>query len=363
MFSWLRALGNDMNTNTNGQSIRMRTIPTSIIATGFKRTLVSMATCLLMTGATHAEPQALQLVQTIPLPGVEGRIDHIAVDVAGQRLFVAALGNGSVEILDLRTGKRIHSIGGLHEPQGVAYVAEANRIYAACGGDGVVNVYDAKSFDLVTTLHDLDDADNIRYDATAKCLFVGYGSGALAIIDTTTSRHVGDIKLAGHPESFQLEQKRNRIFVNVPTAKHVAVVDREQRRVIATWPFKSAVSNFPMALDGVKRRVFIGCRQPAALIVLDSDSGKEVASVAIGGDTDDVFYDHTRSRIYISCGAGFIDVLDCKALPPYGLMGRIPTAGGARTSLFVPELNRFYLAAPHHGNQPAEVRVYETIGD
>jgi len=118
-----------------------------------------------------------------------------------------------------------------------------------------------------------------------------------------------------------------------------------------------------MALDEANRRLFVGCRQSAALIVLDSDSGKDVAAVAIDGDTDDVFYDQKRSRIYISCGAGFIDVLDCNALLPYSVISKIPTASGARTSLFVPELNRLYLAVPHRGNQPAEVRVYETIGN
>ena len=287
----------------------------------------------------------------------------MASDINGQRLFIAALGNNSLEVIDLRAGKRIHSISELREPQGVAYVGEANQIYVACGGDGAVNVYDANSFRLVTTLRDLEDADNARYDAAAKRVFVGYGGGALAIIDTTTAKHIADIKLAAHPESFQLEPKGNRIFVNVPTTKHVAVVNREKSSAITTWPLKSAAANFPMALDEANRRLFVGCRQPAALTVLDSDSGKEIAGVAIDGDTDDVFYDRKRSRIYISCGAGFIDVLDCNALPPYHLTEKIPTASGARTSLFVSELNRLYLAVPHRGNQPAEVRVYETTGN
>jgi hypothetical protein len=312
-----------------------------------------------LVGVAAAETAPLRLVQTIPLAHVEGRIDHMAVDVAGQRLFVAALGNNSLEVIDLHDGKRIRSISGLREPQGVAYVTEANQIYVACGGDGEVKVYDAKSFDLVTTLRDLDDADNARYDEAAKRVFVGYGGGALAIIDATTAKLVGDIKLAGHPESFQLEQKGNRIFVNVPTAKHVAVVDREKRSVIATWPLKGAAANFPMELDEANRRLFVGCRAPAALLVLDSNSGKEVADVAIDGDTDDVFCDVKRSRIYISCGADFIDVLDCDARPPYSVTDKIPTAGGARTSLFVPELNRLYVAVPHRGDQPAEIRIYE----
>jgi hypothetical protein len=334
-----------------------------------KMQLCSVITCAVMlaitclVGVAAKETTPLRLIQTIPLSHVEGRIDHMAADVTGGRLFIAALGNNSLEVIDLRAGKRVRSISGLREPQGVAYVPEANRIYVACGGDGAVNVYDAKSFNLVTTLRDLDDADNVHYDASAKRVYVGYGNGALAIIDATTAKRVGDIKLAGHPESFQLEQRGNRIFVNVPTAKQLTVVEREKRSVIATWPLKSATANFPMALDEGNRRLFVGCRQSAALLVLDSDSGKEVAGVAIDGDTDDVFYDGRRSRIYISCGGGFIDVLDCNALLPYSLTGKLPTASGARTSLFVPELDQLYLAVPHRGNQQAEVHVYETTGN
>ena len=323
----------------------------------------SLTLTIIFSACTITHGATLRLIQTIPLDGVEGRIDHMAIDINNQRLFIAALGNNTVEIVDVHTGKRLHSLSELREPQGVACVPGANRLYVACGGDGTVKVYDAKSFDLVTTLRNLDDADNMRYDDAAKRVFVGCGSGALAIIDATTAKRVGDIKLAGHPESFQLEQKGNRIFVNVPTAKHVAVVDREKRSVIATWPLKSATANFPMALDEVNHQLFVGCRQSAALIAFDSDSGKEVAAAAIDGDTDDVFNDQKRSRIYASCGAGFIDVLDCTARLPYSVIDKIPTASGARTSLFVPELNRLYLAVPHRGNQPAEVRIYETIGN
>jgi DNA-binding beta-propeller fold protein YncE len=322
-----------------------------------------MKPCLLLAlwliGISDARSETLRLVQTIPLPGVEGRIDHMAVDVTGQRLFIAALGNNSVEVVDLRAGERSQSVTGFHEPQGVAYVADADQLYVASGGDSTVKVYDAKSFHLVTTLRGLDDADNARLDASAKRAYVGYGSGALAVIDATTAKRVGDIKLAGHPESFQLERKGNRIFVNVPTAKQVAVVDRKRHSVIATWPLKNAAANFPMALDETNRRLFVGCRDPATLILLDSDSGKEVARVAIDKDADDVFYDAKRNRIYISCGAGFIDVLDCHTPRPHSLTGNISTASGARTSLFVPELDRLYLAVPHRGNQRAEVRVYE----
>src|SRR6266478_7688781 len=156
-----------------------------------KRTLVNMAGCLCLLASAQAESSTLRLIQTIPLDGVDGRIDHIAVDINGQRLFIAALGNNSLEVIDLRAGKRVHSISELREPQGVAYVAEANQIYVACGGDGAVKVYNAGSFNLVTALRDLDDADNVRYDEAAKRVYVGYGNGALAIIDATTAKRVG----------------------------------------------------------------------------------------------------------------------------------------------------------------------------
>ncbi|MGE5444826.1 MAG: YncE family protein [Ignavibacteriales bacterium] len=183
----------------------------------------------IVTGAQAQDTVPLRLIQTIPLPNVGGRIDHLAVDIKGQRLFIAALGNNTLEVLDLRAAKRIHSITGLHEPQGVVYIPEVKKIFVANGGDGRLEIFDSDSFKLINSVKFSDDADNIRYDAVTKHIYVGYGDGALGIIDAKSGKHIGDIKLEGHPESFQIENPGTRVFVNIPAANHIAVVDREKR--------------------------------------------------------------------------------------------------------------------------------------
>ncbi len=306
----------------------------------------------------QARQAPVRQVQTIPLPGVEQRIDHMAVDTEHQRLFVAALGNNTVEVIDLREGKRVRNIAGLHEPQGIAYVPASNRLFVTNGQGGTCVIFDASAFQPVAVLPFDDDADNVRYDIKHNRIYVGYGSGALGIIDAAGRKALGSVRLSGHPESFQLETNGPRIFVNVPGAGQIAVVDRLKRQVIATWPLAGGRSNFPMALDEPNHRLFVGCRDPARVLVYDTSSGKVSASIAIAADTDDVFYDAARKRLYVSCGAGFLDIFQQKEGNHFERTAHISTAAGARTSLFVPELNRLYLAVPHRGGQQAEIRVF-----
>src|SRR6058998_2685097 len=197
------------------------------------------------------EPGAagLSVVQAIPLPGVEERIDHLAVDVQRRRLFVAALGNNTVEVVDLNKGIRVQSIPGFHEPQGISFVSDNNRLFVANGKDGSCDILDGDSLRHIQSVNFADDADNVRYDAAAKQIYAGYGSGALGILDASDGKRVGDIKLAGHPESFQLEKSGPRIFVNVPAAGHIAVIDRRKKVLLSTWAVDTARSNFPMSLD------------------------------------------------------------------------------------------------------------------
>lgn len=311
---------------------------------------------LCLRGAESAEP--LKLVQTIALEGVEGRIDHLAVDVETNRIFVAALGNNTVEVIDLKMGKPVATIKDVKEPQGVALIPGGRAIAVGCGEGSECRIYDG-SLKLTSVTKGLDDADNVRYDAAANRFYVGYGRGALAVVDPERGAKVGDIKLAGHPESFQLESAGKRIFVNIPSARQVAVIDREKAAVIAKWAVKEAESNFPMALDEIDHRLFIGCRNPAKMLVLDTESGKTVSSIACCGDTDDVFFDAARKRIYVSGGEGCIATITQRDADQYELVARTATASGARTSLFVPGLSRLYLAVPHRGSQTAEIRVYE----
>jgi YVTN family beta-propeller protein len=332
------------------------------------RTNVAILVVLLAAGcsadsggkADKATP-LLRQVQVIELPGVEGRLDHFAADTKGGRLFVAALGNNSLEVIDTAAGKRAGSVTGLKKPQGVAFLPESGRLAVACGDDGMLRFYDAATLKPGPVIEGLDDADNVRYDAAARRLYVGYGGGALAVIDPETARKVGEIKLDGHPESFQLERQGTRIFVNVPEAKHVAVVDRQKGTVTAAWPTDGASANFPMALDEPNHRLFVGCRKPAKLLVLDTQAGKTVTSVDVVGDTDDLFYDAANKRIYVAGGGGKITVVSQAAPDRYEVIGEVETAPGARTAYFVAEAGRLYVALPKRGAQSAELRVYEVV--
>ncbi len=313
------------------------------------------------TGKTAAgnQPSTLKLIGTIPLPGVKGRFDHSAADAKGHRLFVAALGHNTLEVLDVAAGQRLKSIAGLHKPTGVLYLPNSNQIGAANGDDGTFKLFDGGSYELLKSLSGLDDTDNVRFDAKAETIYVGYGSGALAVMDAGAMKQTGSIKLPAHPESFQLETQGPRIFVNVPEAQQIVVIDRQKQAVTATWPMQEFQDNFPMALDETNHRLFVGCRKPARLVVFDTATARLVTDVAISGDTDDLFYDAARKRLYLSCGEGFLDVIVQRDADHYERIERIPTASGARTSFYSPALDRLWLAVPQRGRQSAEIRTYQ----
>jgi hypothetical protein len=285
-------------------------------------------------------------------------MDHLAVDPELKRLFLAALGKGTLEVISLEEGKVAGRIEGLKEPQGVLAIPGEREVVVASGGDGTVRVYDGKTLSLRHRVDLGEDADNVRWDPRTKRVYVGYGGGALGVLEQGSYRRAGDIKLKGHPESFQLEKRGPRIFVNVPQAGQVAVVDREKGEVVATWPVEGAGANFPMAIDEEHRRLFLGCRKPPRLVVLDLDSGKPAASVEISGDTDDLFYDSSRRRVYFSCGEGSIDLFDQVDADHYRLAAKLPTREGARTSLLSGDLRQFFLAVPARPGKPAELRIY-----
>ena len=317
--------------------------------------LVTACGCIV---AAHAEQKAFKLKQTIPLPGVEGRIDHLALDAANDRLFVCALGNNTVEVLDLRKAERIHSITDLGAPQGIAYIPELNRIFVANDKGGICRIYDETSFEAVGELDFKDDADNVRYDSATKQIYIGFGSGGIAIVNAPDGKQIGSIKLTAHPEAFELEKSGKRIFVNVPNSRHVAVIDRDKGEVVAAWKTDLAFGNFPMALDETNHRLFVGCRLPSRLVVLNTESGDVVAKLDISSDPDDLFYDNKRHRIYTICGAGKIDVIEQADANTYKTLAKIDTASGARTGLFVPERETLFVAVPHRGSQKAEIRAY-----
>ena len=323
--------------------------------------VLSVLLCAPAVAAPEAAPDLLVLRRTIALPKVEGRIDHFAIDAEGKRLVVAALGNGSVEVIDLAQGKVVRSLGGLAEPQGIGIVPSTGRIAVASGGDGTLRQYDGTTFEALAPMHLGDDADNLRVEPVTERLVVGYGGGGLALV--TPGQAPTLVPLSAHPESFQLEAGGARVFVNVPGAGHVAVVDRVTAKVLARWPLQEAHQNFPMAFDEPHQRLLVGCRAPARLLVLDTtpgarEAGRLVASLEISGDVDDVCEDRARHRFYLSCGAGFVDVVEQKDADRYERIGRAPTAAGARTAIFVPATSSLYVAVPHRGAQGAEVREY-----
>jgi DNA-binding beta-propeller fold protein YncE len=327
-------------------------IATLFLATSLVASLL-LATLLVVSGPVAGqEPQVLSLETHIPLPNVKGRIDHASVDVKGQHLFVAAVDNHTLEVVDLKSGQRVHTITDLAEPQGVFYDASTNRLFVACGLDGVTKIFDGTTFQILATVRFPDDADNIRYDGHSKGVIVGYagakqlrkreeGRGGLGFLDSNGKR-AGDIVIDAHPESFRLEEAGTRLFVNVPEKKEIEIIDAVKRTVLARWPVTSAQNNFPMALDEAHHRLFVGCWVPPRLLVFDTGTGKEVASGEIAGSTDDLFYDSRRSKVYVLTSQGFLEVFQQKDPDHYDRIARYPTPPRTQTGLFVPEWGKTF---------------------
>jgi DNA-binding beta-propeller fold protein YncE len=300
--------------------------------------------------------QSLALDQRIELPSVRGRIDHMDVDVEGGRLFVAALGADSLEVIDLRAGRRVARIPSLHEPQGVLYRPEARRVFVANGSGGGVQAYADGKAPAVASAADLNDADNLRFDAVNRRVYAGYAR-ALAVIDPDSLVVLQRIELAGHPESFQLETSGRLLYVNVPSAGHIDVIDRGSGKVTATWLTQGS-GNFPMALDESEHRLFVVTRQPALLLVYDTREGKQLAETSVCGDADDLFIDVRRQQLYVVCGEGLIQIVRRQMGERYAVTESMPTSPGARTGLFVPKLSTLFVAVPARGGSAAQIQAY-----
>jgi sugar lactone lactonase YvrE len=304
--------------------------------------------------AQAADAPTLIAVARIELRAVEGRLDHLAHDSAGHRLFVTELANGSVDVLDLQSQKVIHRIEGLHDPQGIAFSSTGNRIFIANGADGTVQAYRGNDYSIAATVKLGADADNLRLDEASSLLFAGYGKGAIAALDTRTLERRGEIALDGHPEGFQLSATDSRVFINVPDSAAVVVADRTRWRRTASWRVERAQANYPMASDPARARVLVVFRKPASIAALSITDGTTQASGEVCADADDLFLDEGRNLVYVVCGAGFVDILDAGSLRR---MGRRPTSPGARTGLFVRGDDRLYVAVPAQGKSPAAIWV------
>lgn len=301
-----------------------------------------------------------QLVQTIPLSNVSGRIDHMDIDLAGQRLFVAEIENNSVDIIDLKSGQRIHTITGLNEPQGVIFVPKSKWLFVSNGGDGTVRIFDSDTLHLVKTIYLSSDADNMRYDPSQNIIYVGYGNGAIGLINATNGKLVDSIRLDGHPESFQISVKSSpRIFVNVPDDNSIEVIDSQKLDVAAKWPNEGASDNYPMALDEDNHRLFVAYRQPPQLFVINTDSGKPIEKFDTVGGADDVYYDSKNEQVYVTGWGGYLQVISQQDANHYKEVAMMPTAQGGGTSLLVPQSNLLYIAVPDYSGQGAKIEAYE----
>ncbi len=318
--------------------------------------------------AVGEEQPALSLERHIALPNVHGRIDHLSVDLNGQRLFVAAVENGTVEVIDVKAGRRVRTIGDLAEPQGVYFDSSTGRLFVACGGDGTTKIFDGATFKVLATAKFPDDADNIRYDAHRKRVIVGYagakeirkraeGAGGLGFLDAD-GNETAHVVIDAHPESFQIEKSGNQIFVNVPDKKEIEVIDSANPAVLERWPVTSAEGNFPMALDEAHHRLFVGTWTPSRMLVFDTETGREITWNEIAGRSDDLFYDPRRRRIYVLASGGFLEVFSQIDADHYERIGHYPTPAHTQTGLFVPEWGRLFAAVQKQGDQSAEVRVY-----
>jgi DNA-binding beta-propeller fold protein YncE len=299
-------------------------------------------------------------------------MDHLGVDVKGQRLFATAIDNHTLEVVDLQAGRQVHTIADLDKPQGAFFDASTNRLFVPSGGDGTVKIFDGTTFQLLQTVKLSSDADNVRYDAHGDHIVIGYGGekflggkpvrgqgdGALAFLDST-GKKLREISVGGHPESFQLEKSGTRVFVNDPDRKEVEVADVVTGAVLAHWPVTACLDNFPMTLDEAHHRLFVGCRMPARLLVFDTETGKTVASLE-AGSSDDIFYDASKLRIYVISRSGLIEVFQQHDADHYSKLASYPIAPASGTGFFVPEWGKLFVSARAQGQQSAEILVYET---
>jgi hypothetical protein len=306
--------------------------------------------------AQQGDRPPIELETTVALGNVKGRIDHLAVDLARKRLFIAELENNSLGIVDLDRGTLLHRIGGLSEPQGVGYIPSTDMIVVANGGDGTVRFFRGEDFTARAQLKLGEDADNVRVSARPETVYIGYGSGTLAVIDPVSLAKMREITLPTHPESFQLSASLQRIFVNLPDAQAIAVVERDATRPRESWATGKYRGNFAMALDDENQRIIVAYRKPAKLSVLDMRTGATITGRDTCGDVDDVFTDAKRRRVYATCGEGFIDVFDSRS--GYKRLARIATRRGARTSLFIPALDRLAVAVRASETEPAALWIY-----
>jgi DNA-binding beta-propeller fold protein YncE len=343
--------------NTHGiQFYNMRLITQTI--PGYLLAFLFCFNCASPDNNTYAQNKLLTLSEKITLTDVNSRIDHIAYDAEDHLAFIAALGNNTIEIVNINTGKAIHTIKGLHEPQGIIYIPSLKRLVVANGGNGDCVFYDTQTYNQLSVVNLKDDADNVRFDSTTNRLYAGYGNGGVAVIDANSMKQIATISLDGHPESFQFSKKQNRIYINVPGENETEVADLLNNIIITKWKNTKASSNFPMALDEENNRLFIAYRSPAMLEMVNTETGTVMYAINSSGDADDIFYNASDSLVFVSAGKGFIDAFKTNSKNELVLVNHVKTRSGARTSLLLSSEKKLLLAVPSHAGEPAALWIY-----
>jgi DNA-binding beta-propeller fold protein YncE len=325
---------------------------------------VTLAFC-----ARANEVRPLKLLDAVPLPGFSGDFDHFAMDEQGGRLFLAGEDHKTVEVFDLKTGRRLKSIAGFGTPHSIIYLPESDHILVADGDKGMLQILRGSDYAVVDHVDGLAGADSMRLDAPSQILYVVTGGkdvpmdySFLAAIDLKTNKKVSQLRIeSNHVEAFALESSSSRLFVNITDKHEVAVVDRKAMKEIIRWPIGSQADNSPMAYDEVHHRLLIVCRKPGTLLVMDSDTGKVVAQLPAVERSDDIAFDAEKGRIYVPGGEGFTSVFQQKSADQYELLGKVKTEPGAKTCLLVPSLARLFVAvSPGETKAPAKVLIYHT---
>jgi hypothetical protein len=326
--------------------------------TALPKTLAVLVVGVTGLAIPAADSGRLELVRTVQLEGAEGRLDHMAIDARGDRLFVANLSNNSLDVIDLTAGKPVKQIAGQKKIQGVAYAPNLDRIFVGNGADGECRVFDGKTYQLVHTLK-MPDADNVRFDPMTGLVYVGHAEHALTAFDARTFEVRATVKLPGQPEAFQLDSERKRLYVNTVKPSAVTAVDLGKHELAVTFIPGNMEGLYPMALDRAGQRVFVGCRKPAVVLALDGKTLKELWTAEIPGDIDDLFFDAKRKRLYASCGEGFLAILEPKG-DRFEVVEKMSTTKLTRTCFFDPESGRLFLGVPRQPGKPGpEIRVYQ----
>ena len=323
---------------------------------------VMVAIACSLVRARGQERNTLRLVQRIALPNVQGNLNHMSVDAARQRLFVPAPSDGKLEIVDLASGKPWRSLNS-ERPAAARFAAELNQLYVSSGRN--LYFYDTTNFGLTARLDLGGRLDEIAYDATVKRLYVGCMTDAetgIAVIALPEGKLLERIPLPDSPQGILAEESGTRIFANVPDRNYVAVVNRYSLKIMEQWGLKGGSDNFPMALDEPDHQLLVACRTPAELFVLDTRSGKVIAHLPCVGDADDLWYDATRKRVYVSGGEGTISVIEQEPTGRFRLLGTVATAPDAATSIFSDQLDALYVAVPRRASKPAEILVFKPAG-